>query len=158
MHYVYKRRLYDTQYGIRKDGDICNIFDSAVVINTDIVITVKEKEFRGSEGLWELLTRNREIKQHVTIDDLRTYNKMLLITKAQLDGYQPGVVINVNGEKKFREIIAPLFEKHKGRGVETALRSACKYIELSTSRIYYDPGRPSAFSTLSKLAAAIPKK
>jgi len=52
MPYVYKKRFLDTQYGILKDGDIFKIGDSSVVVDTgDITI----KEFRGSEGLWELL-------------------------------------------------------------------------------------------------------
>ena len=56
MPYVYKRLILDTQYGIRKDGDIFKIGDSAVLLNQDGDITIKN-EFRGSEGLWELLTR-----------------------------------------------------------------------------------------------------
>ena len=43
MPYVYKRRFLDTQYGIRKDGDIFKIGDSAVVVYTDGDITVKEE-------------------------------------------------------------------------------------------------------------------
>ena len=43
MPYVYKRQFLDTQYGIRKDGDIFKIGDSAVVVYTDGDITVKEE-------------------------------------------------------------------------------------------------------------------
>ena len=57
MLYVYKRRFLDTQYGIRKDGDSFKIGDSPVLVDQDGDITIKENEFRGSEGLWELLTR-----------------------------------------------------------------------------------------------------
>jgi hypothetical protein len=66
MPYVYKRRFPDTQYGIRKDGDIFKIGDSPVLVDQDGDITVKENEFRGSEGLWELLTRKNVNKEHVT--------------------------------------------------------------------------------------------
>jgi hypothetical protein len=59
---------------MRKDGDIFKIGDPAV-LDQDGDITVKEKEFRGSEGLWELLTYKRVNKEHVTSDDLRTYKK-----------------------------------------------------------------------------------
>ena len=89
-------------------------------------ITIKEKEFRGSEGLWELLTRKRVNKEHVTSDDLRTYTKLLLLTNAHLEGYQPGGLINFSPGKKFREIIAPLFAGPKDRGVEWGLRRAWK--------------------------------
>ena len=67
MPYVYKR-----QYGMRMDGDIFKIGDSAVLVDQDGDITIKEKEFWGFEGLWDLLTYKRVNKEHVTSDDLRT--------------------------------------------------------------------------------------
>ena len=156
MLYVYKRRFLDTQYGMRKDGDIFKIGDSVVLVDQGGDITIKETEFRSSEGLWELLTRKRMNKEHVTSDDLRTYKKILLMTNAQLEGYQPGGGINVSGGKKFDEIIAPLFTKPKGRRVKSGLRRS--YTEMSTGGLYYNPAKLSASSTLEKLAAAIPKK
>jgi len=45
-----------------------------VVVDTDVDIAINE-EFRGSDGLWELLTSTSE-KQQVTSDDLRTYKKI----------------------------------------------------------------------------------
>ena len=57
MSYVYKRRFHDSQYGKPKDGDTFKIGDSPVLVDQDGDITIKENEFRGSEGLWELLTR-----------------------------------------------------------------------------------------------------
>jgi len=45
---------------MRKDGDILKIGDSAVLVDQDGDFTIKEKEFRGSEGLWELLTHKIE--------------------------------------------------------------------------------------------------
>jgi len=77
--------FFDTQYGIYKDGDIFKIRDAAVVVDTDGDIKFKEKEFRGSVSLWELLTRKKVNRQHVTSDDLRTYKKILLMTNAHLD-------------------------------------------------------------------------
>jgi hypothetical protein len=72
MPYVYKRRFLDTQYSIHKDGVIFKIGDSSVLVDQDGDITIKKKEIGGSEGLWELLTRKRLNKEHVTSDDLRT--------------------------------------------------------------------------------------
>jgi hypothetical protein len=102
---MFTRGGFLTQYVIRKDGDIFKISDSAVLVDQDGDITIKEMEFRGSEGLWELLTRKR-VNEHVTPDDLRTYKKILLLTNAHLEGYQSGGVINVSRGNKFREIIA----------------------------------------------------
>ena len=72
MPYIYKSFL-DTQFCLRKDGDLCNIGDSAVLVDKDGDITIKGKEFRGSEVLWELLTPKKVNRQHVTSDDRRTY-------------------------------------------------------------------------------------
>jgi len=71
MPYVYTRRFLDTQYGIRKDRDTCKIGDSPVLVDQDGEITIKENEFRGSEGLWDLLKRKTVNNEHVTSDDLR---------------------------------------------------------------------------------------
>ena len=41
---------------------------------------------------------------------------------ALLSRYQPGDNINIRRGKEFRDVIAPLFVKPKGRCVESALR------------------------------------
>jgi len=53
MPYVYKRRFPDTQYVIRKDVHIFKIGDCSELVDQDGDITIKETEFRGSEGRWE---------------------------------------------------------------------------------------------------------
>jgi len=75
MPYVYKRRFLDTQYGIYKDGDILKIVDSSVLVDQDGNITIKAKDFRGLEGLWELLTRKIVNKEHVTSTIFRHIRK-----------------------------------------------------------------------------------
>jgi len=54
--YVYKRRFLDTQYGVLKDGDIFMIRDFPIVVDTDGAITIKDRMFKCSNDLWELLT------------------------------------------------------------------------------------------------------
>jgi len=51
MPYVYKRRFLDTQYGVRKDGDMFMIGDSHIVVDTFGDITIKDRVFKGSKGL-----------------------------------------------------------------------------------------------------------
>jgi hypothetical protein len=82
MYCIYKRLFLNTQYDIRNCGDIFKIGDSSVVVDTDGDITIKGKELRGSEGLWELVTCKKLNKQHATSDDLRTYKKILLMDNA----------------------------------------------------------------------------
>jgi hypothetical protein len=121
MPFVYKRRFLDTQYGICKDGDTFKIDFSPVLVDEDGDITIKENEFRGSEGLWELLTRKNVNKEHMTSDDLRKYNKILQLTNAHWQSYDPAGAINVGRAIKFLELIAPLFARPKSRGVESGL-------------------------------------
>jgi len=125
MPYVYKRRFLDTKYGIRKECDTFKIGDSPVLVDQDGDIMIKKNQFRGSEELWELLTRKNLNKEHVTSDDLRKYKKILFLTNAHLEGYHPAGAINV-GRKKINEIIAMLFARPKGRGFESSLHRASK--------------------------------
>jgi len=53
----YNKLSLDTQYGLRKVGDSFMICDFAILVDTDSDITIKVQEFRGTKGLWELLTR-----------------------------------------------------------------------------------------------------
>jgi len=134
MPYVYKRRFPDTQSWLRKESDIFKIDDSPVLVDQDDDITSMQNEFRGSEVLWELLTRKNVNKEHMTSDDQRKYKKIVLLTNARLEGYQPGGVINVGRGTNFREIIAPLFAKPKGRGVKSGLRRAWIIIIILCAR------------------------
>jgi len=120
--YLYNRRYLDTQYGLRKDGDSFKIGDSAVLVDPNSNITIKGREFKGTTGLWELLTRKNVDRKNVTTYDLKKYKKILALTNAHLISYQPGGDIQITRGAKYREFIAPLFSHTRRRGVETALR------------------------------------
>jgi len=122
MPSVYKRRFLDMNYGVRKEGNVFMIGDSPVLVDTIGDITIKDRVFKGSKGLWELLTRKNMNTEVVTKDDLTSYKKILTMTNAHLTQYQPDGNINITRGKTFQEIIAPLFAKLKGRGVESSLR------------------------------------
>jgi len=91
--YVYKRRFLDTQYGVRKVGDMFMIGDSPIVFDTDGDITIKERVFKGSKGLWELLTSKKVNTEFITNDDLKTDNKTLTMPKAHLAKISPMVTL-----------------------------------------------------------------
>ena len=69
--YLYNRRFPDTQYGLRKDGDPFKIGESTVLVDPDSDITIKGREFKGTTGLWELLTRKNVDRKKITTDDLK---------------------------------------------------------------------------------------
>ena len=48
MPYVYKRRFLDTEYGVRKEGNIYMIGDSPVLVDTSGDITIKDRVFNPS--------------------------------------------------------------------------------------------------------------
>jgi len=73
MPSAYKRRFIDTQYDSRKDDDIFMIGDSKTMVDTDGDITIKERVFKGSKGMWELLMRKNVNKESMTKYDLKTY-------------------------------------------------------------------------------------
>jgi len=77
------------------------IGDSAIVVDTNGAITIKERVFKGSKGLWELLTRKKVNMEFITKDDLKTYKKILTMTKAHLPKYQPDGNINITRGKNF---------------------------------------------------------
>jgi len=109
LQYLYNRRFFDTQYGIRKDGDSFNIDDSTVHVDSDSDITIKGKELRMTTGLWELLTRKTVDRKQITTDDLKKYKKKLELTNAHLADYQLGADIQITRGSKYRDVIFPLF-------------------------------------------------
>jgi hypothetical protein len=50
-------RFLDNQYGIRRESDALMIVNSIVNVDESSVITIDGKRFKGTKGLWELLTR-----------------------------------------------------------------------------------------------------
>jgi len=101
MPFVYKRRFLDTQCGVYKDGDNFMIGDSPIVVDTDLDFTIKERVFKESKGLWELLTRKNVKTDFITKDDLKMYKKILTMTNAHLTRYQPDDIINITRGKNF---------------------------------------------------------
>jgi len=121
--YESKKRSLDTQYGIRRDGDVFIIGDSQVGVDRDGNIHINNVEFPATKGLWELLTRKRVDKESVTGVDLKQYKTILDMTNAHLEGYKPLANIRTSKGVKYKEIISKLFSgTTRQSGVEAALR------------------------------------
>jgi len=99
--YVYKRPFLDTQYGVRKEGDMIMIGYFPIVVDTNGYITIKDRVFKGSKSLWELLTRKKVNMKFIPKDDLKTYEKILTMTNVHLTKYQSDVNINITRRKLF---------------------------------------------------------
>jgi hypothetical protein len=120
--YLYQKKFLDKQYGIRREGNVFMIGDSTVTVDEDSNISIKGREFKGTPGLWELLTRKNVNVKNVTTDDLKKYKSILQMTNAHLEGYEPDANIYITRGSKFRDVISKLFPQTRQRGLEVALR------------------------------------
>jgi len=119
--YLYNRRFLDKQYGIRRDGGTFMIGNSAVTVDDTSDITVNDKRFRGTKGLWELLTRKKVDTKLISTNDLKRYKNILEMTSAHLVGYEPGGDIQISRGPKSVNVISKLFPQSRRRGVDGAL-------------------------------------
>jgi len=96
--------------------------------NSDVTVDkysdfhIRNKHFKGTRGLWELLTRKKVNKDLVSANDLKQYKAILILTSGHLEHYEPGAPIHVTRSVKFRDVIAKLFPQTKQRGAEASLR------------------------------------
>jgi len=92
-----------------------------VTVDTNSNFYIRDKHFRGTRGLWELLTRKKVDNRLVSANDLKRYKSILNLTSAHLEGYEPSAPIHVSREMKFRTVIAKQFPQVKRRGIEASL-------------------------------------
>lgn len=111
--YVKDSRLLDTQYGIRRVGDNFKIGNAMVTIDNMSNITVKGKQFKGTQDLWNLLTRKNVNYDAIDKDELKKYKSILELTNAHLEGYRSGANIQTSRGTKFKNVIAKLFPEAK---------------------------------------------
>jgi len=69
------------------------IGDSPIAVDTDCDITFKEQVFKGTMGLWELLTSKKVNMEFITKDELKTYKKIPTMANAYLTKFSPTVTI-----------------------------------------------------------------
>jgi hypothetical protein len=77
-------------------------------------ITVEGKQFRGTNGLWELLTRKNVNRSMFPPSDLKRNKHILEMTNSHLVGYEPGGDIQISRRSKFAKLISkpfPLFKR-----------------------------------------------
>jgi len=98
-----------------------------VLVERDGDITIKEKEFRDSEVLWELLTRKRVNKEYVTSEDLRKYEKILLLTNAHLEGISLEESL-MSAEGKNSAKLSPAFREAQRPGCRIRVTPCMKKI------------------------------
>jgi len=91
---------------LRKAGNKFFVGNSDATVGTNSDLYIRNKHFKGTRGLWELLTRKIVDTRVVSEDDLKQYKSILDLTSAHLEGYEPSAPIHVSRGVKFRIVIA----------------------------------------------------
>jgi hypothetical protein len=114
--YASDKRLVDTTFGIRsKDGDFY-IGDSKISIEADDV-TVGNKTYKGTPGLWELITMAKPNSSIFDSHDHAVYAEILTKTNAMSQPHNPNKPKSSRSEK-YQKIIKPIWDeyrKYKGK-------------------------------------------
>ena len=111
--YLKDTKLLDTRYGIRREGDHFKIGNATVTIDNMSNLIVRGKQFKGTEDLWTILTRNDVNYDEIDKNELRKYKTILEMTNAHLEGYRSGGDIQTSRSIKFKNVIAKLFPEAK---------------------------------------------
>jgi hypothetical protein len=87
--YVYNKPFVDKQYEIRKETDGTFMIGNAPLsVDNDSNITIYGRQYSGTKGLWELLTRKNVYKNVITAHDMKTYKSILQFKNAHLEEYE----------------------------------------------------------------------
>lgn len=113
MYYDENQQEFDHKYGIRLDTltEKLMIGDSNVDIDGSDII-VKNKRYRGTQGLYELLFKKNP--KHYSTEDVDNYKKIVIKTNANRRYYKSNKQVDGSKLKKYKKIIAPMVS---GKGI-----------------------------------------
>ena len=66
------------------------IGDSVLTVDDTSDISINGRQFKGANGLWELLTSKNVTRGFVTADDLKRCKTVFRLTNVYLQGYESG--------------------------------------------------------------------
>lgn len=136
----------DKIFGLHdKNGDFY-IGESVVTIFGDNII-VEDAEYKGTPGLWELITSKNPESEIYTRDDLDNYASILLSTKAIINP-KTGKVKSSSSDK-YMNIIKPIYDQHLRPKQKKQSTPAKKGNGISLM-----PAEPNALIEMLKLRSA----
>ena len=95
---------------MRRDAyGLFRIGNAEVVIDQESNVFAKGKSYRGTPGLYELLTRKEVDQCFITKRDLQSYREILEATHRHLENNYPAGVIKTTRGAKFKDVISKLF-------------------------------------------------
>ena len=107
----------DTTFGVRKEGSMHFIGNQEVDIeDNDIILIDSDRRFRGTPGLWELITS--KTPKNFTNKDYNKYKTIMLLTNALYRDYDPKKKTHPRGSRsgKWIKLLSPIW--HRGRFAE----------------------------------------
>ena len=116
------KQYRDISFGIRKEKGHHYIGNQHVIIKDDDIIIAKDGDrFRGTNGLWELITSREPVDFNK--EDIDEYERLMVKTNALHREYNPSNT-RPRGSmgKKWKNILGPIWYKKQGFSVEDAFR------------------------------------
>ena len=101
------------------------------------------KNYKATQGLWELLTQSRADKHQVTHQDRQAYKQVLL----QSNALEQIIVLQARSKRTRALNIRGFFRScftHKGHAL-----GIVELIIMSLGIVYYDPKHPASFGSVA---------
>ena len=108
QQYASNKKFTDTTFGIHSKDGVFYIGDTPITIQGDD-ITVKDKTYDGTPGLWELITMAKPNESIYDGNDLNDYAEILVATNAMRQQNNPNKPKSSRSEK-WMKIIKPIWE------------------------------------------------
>src|SRR6218665_517583 len=117
--YASSKQIADTTFGINYKAGVFYIGNSPISIyNNDI--TVGDKTYKRTPGLWELLTMAKPDEAISDSNDHADYAEILNVTKAMSIPSNPNKP-KASGGWKYKNIIKPIWNAKTGKGVDVVV-------------------------------------
>jgi hypothetical protein len=111
-----KKDQLDKTFGVRSDGNRWLLGDSPIYVKHNDLL-IKDKIYKGTEGLYELMFLKNPNPNLYNKKDLNTYKEMILSTNAHKQGYEKTRQVNSNKGDKYKYLIKDLVQPKTGSGV-----------------------------------------
>ena len=133
QQYASNKKSTDTTFGIHSKDGVFYIGDTPITIQGDN-ITVMDKTYVGTPGLWELLTMKKPNESIYNGNDLNDYAEILHATNAMRQPNNPNKPKSTRSEK-YRKIIKPIWEAKIGKGVVVIPQDPNALVEMLSLRM-----------------------
>ena len=132
QRYASDKKSTDTTFGIRSKDGIFYIGDTPITIQGDD-ITIADKTYAGTPGLWELLTMAKPNESIYDGNDRDDYAEILHATNAMRQPNNPSKPKSSRSEK-YKNIIKPIWAAKIGKGIVVIPRDPNALVEMLSLR------------------------